>query len=502
MRYCVLLLLMNTYSVGTQMEDIVFREYDIRGKVGSELHIDQVYDVTRAIAYYYLEHNPAVKTVVIGMDGRTHSPAIKAEVSRALLDSGLDVVFVGVCSSPVVYFALHKLPVQAGIMVTASHNPKEYNGLKIDLGHTSLWGKEIQKIRTYYREGRKIENPLRGTEHSIDLIPEYIAYLKEQFAHLIGMDMPIVMDCGNGAAGTVVPKLINQMQWSNVELLYPEVDGTYPNHEADPSSEKNMLDVRRALATGNAQIGIGFDGDVDRMGAMTQEGTLVPADQLLALFARDIVQQHPGLGVVSDVNASDGLVLSLNECGAQMHFSPCGASIVKAVMEKHQALLGGELSCHFFFADRYFGYDDGVYAALRLLELVYSSKESFSSMLSFFPKKHSSRVYRVPCREEEKFALVEYAKNYFMRQTGIELITLDGIRVHTEYGWGLIRASNTQSMLSLRFESDTVDGLKAIKEYFVHALDGAFDTAILWQQLELGGMRETRGITHPVEWVN
>lgn len=484
---------------GQVMEDTVFREYDIRGIVGTELRIEAVYDVARAIAYYFVSNNPGVKTVAVGMDGRTHSPAIKGEVCRALVDSGLDVIFVGVCTSPVVYFSLHEFDVQAGIMITASHNPKEYNGLKLELGHTTLWGKHIQTIRDYYKQGLRIISDHKGSVREEAVIPRYVAWLKQQFAPLVGMQMSVIVDCGNGAGGTVMPQLVEAMEWTNVALLYPEVDGNYPNHEADPSSEKNMRDLRNALATHGARIGIGLDGDCDRMGAMSQQGWLVPADRLLALFARAMVAQHPGMSVVMDINASDGLVEALKQCGAQPHFSPCGAAIVKTVMEEHQALVGGELSCHFFFADRHPGYDDGIYAMMRLLEIVQETQESLEAMLSFFPVKYSSPVVRVPCLEEKKFAYVEYAKNYFAQRSDVTLITIDGVRVYTPYGWALIRASNTQPMLSLRFEADSADDLEKIKKDVVLSLRGTMDVTELCNRLGIKDWRETHRDTYTVE---
>jgi len=472
------------------MKDIVFREYDIRGIVGTELQIEQVYDVVCAIAYYCAQLNPAVKKVALGMDGRTHSPAIKDEACRALADSGLEVIFVGVCPSPVVYFAIDQLPVDMGIMITASHNPQEYNGIKIDLGHRSLWGNDIRTIRDCYKQGLRLQPQRAGIVRSEPLIPRYIAWLREHFAHLVGMRMPVVIDCGNGAGGAVVPDLVKAMEWSDVTLLYAEVDGTYPHHEADPSHEHNMLDLRAALKKHNARVGIGLDGDADRMGVMSADGWLIPADRILALFARTLIDKHPAMAVVIDINASDGLVESLQACGARPYFSPCGHAIVKTTMEQHGALLGGELSCHFFFADRHPGYDDGIYAMMRFFEIVATHQESLESMLAFFPKKYSSPIVRVACPEDKKFWIVEQVKHFFGTQPDCTLITVDGVRICTSYGWGLVRASNTQAMLSMRFESESQEGLRKIQSTIVRVLQHSMDTTALCNQLGLKELHE------------
>jgi phosphomannomutase/phosphoglucomutase len=457
------------------MQDVIFREYDIRGKVDTELRIDQVYDLTRAIVYYFKQHKPDIKTVAIGMDGRTHSPAIKAEMSRALIDSGLDVTFVGMCTSPALYFALNTHHFDAGLMITASHNTKEYNGIKICLGTKSIWGNEIRVIRELYKEKKHIDSAAKGTYTEASIIDEYVAWMVDHFAHLKNMDMSAVIDCGNGAAGTVMPQLVKAMGWKNVRLLYPEVDGTYPNHEADPVVEKNMQDVKNILFATDVQIGIGLDGDCDRMAPMIKQGFLVPGDQLLALFAQPIIQNHPGAGVVFDIKSSAGLIELLEQWGGTLHMSPSGHAIIKDTIKAHGALLGGELSCHFFFNDRYFGYDDGVYAALRLFEMLLKSGKTLDTLLEVFPQKYSSLEFRIPCPEAKKQAIIEKVKTYFASRSDAHLITMDGVRVTLPQGWGIVRASNTQPVLSMRFEGNTQDDLKEIKQDFIEALKDGYD---------------------------
>ena len=462
------------------MPKVIFREYDIRGKVGSELKIDQIYDLGRALAFYIHQKNPAARTVAVGMDGRVHSPEIKDELMRALLDSGLDVTFVGLCHSPALYFALHTLSVDAGVMVTASHNPKEYNGLKICLGKESVWGKEIQELYQLYAQQAYITADRKGCYAEHLIIPAYVAWLVKHFPTLHNMNLSAVIDCANGAGGSVIPQLVKAMGWQKVKVLFPEVDGTYPNHEADPVDIENMQDVKRELETSDVQIAIGLDGDADRMAPMTKAGVLVPGDQLLGIFAQSAALPK-GSAVVCDVKSSVALLERLRELGLKPVLSPSGHSIIKDVMKKHHAPLGGELSCHFFFHDRYFGYDDGVYAMLRLFETVQDT--TLDELLKVYPKMYTSDEYRIACDENKKQLVVQTVKDIFAQKEHAECITIDGVRAAMPYGWGLIRASNTQPVLSMRFESTTPEGLAKIKHDFIHALAPFYEANVLQKRL-------------------
>lgn len=467
------------------MKETIFREYDIRGLVGSELMIEDVYDLARTIAFYLVQLNSAVKTVVVAMDAREHSPEIKDHVCRALIDSGMDVIFMGVCTSPMMYFATYTMPVDAGVMITASHNPKEYNGLKVSLGTHSLWGKQIKELAKLYYAKKYLSADKAGTyaEHSIK--NDYIAWHAEKFAHLKNSDIAAVIDCGNGSAGVVVPDIVQTMGWKNMQLLCAEVDGTFPNHEADPTRIANMQDVKHALETTNAVVGIGFDGDADRMGAMTKEGELVPGDKLIAVFAQPMVKQYPAMTVVYNVVCSAGLTEILEKWGAHTVITPVGHSIIEENMETHNAMLGGETSCHFFFRDRHFGYDDGVYAMFRLIELLVQSKKSLTELLKVFPKKVTSPEFRLPCDEDKKYSMVEEMKALFSQQKNVKILAIDGVRVTTDYGWGIIRASNTQPVLSIRFEANTPRDLQHVKEGFIAVLAHYFDEKYLREQLQM-----------------
>lgn len=461
------------------MLDNVFREYDIRGRVGSELHVEQAYELARAIAVYIVTKKPTASTVVVGMDGRTHSPHLKQEICRALVDSGLDVVFIGVCPSPVMYFSLHQLPVDAGLMITASHNPKEYNGIKLCLGTEVIWGAQLKEICALFKKRLFLTPARKGVYREHGMVEPYIRWLVEHFKELIGFDMPVIVDCGNGAAGTVLPELVRVMQFSGMQLLYEEVDGTYPHHDPDPVNEKNMRMVQEILATTDTLVGFGLDGDCDRMVAMTKRGYLIPGDKLLGIFSIALAQELPGSAVVFDIKSSAALITLLEEIGCIPCMSPSGHSIIKTKMKEHHAVLGGELSCHFFFHDRYFGYDDGIYAMLRLLELLKKSGKTLEELLRVFPHKISSPEIRIHCADEKKAAIVAAVKAEFLSRSDVQVITIDGARVQASYGWGIVRASNTQPELSLRFESDTEQGLLQIKQDFVKALSAYFDEHFL-----------------------
>jgi len=468
------------------MDKQIFREYDIRGKVGSEFDLTQVYALARAIAVHILHKSPDAKKIVVAMDGRAHSLQIKKSLCRALIDSGFDVIFIGVCPTPVMYFSLHQLKVDAGIMITASHNGPEYNGLKMNLGTTSIWGADIQKIRVLYEQRVVVEN-VRSRGHEIEhsMIDRYVDWLANHFSHLQGSDYSMVFDCANGAAGAVVPQLIEKMNWKCAELLYPEVDGTFPNHEANPVVEKNARDLCNAVAAVEADIGFGFDGDADRMAPVTAEGRLIAGDQLLVLYARSVLDTHPHASIIYDIKCSQIVPdLVARACGTA-HVSPSGHSIIKAAIQKHHAALAGELSCHFFFADRYFGYDDGIYAALRLLEIVQESHKTLDELVSELPETFATSEMRFLCAERVKENVVSGAQHYFSQKKIRDISLVDGVRVSTDDGWGIVRASNTQSVICVRCESSTPEGLNRVKKDFYAALVPFFEKDFLNEKMEL-----------------
>lgn len=461
------------------MNDLIFKQYDIRGKVGSELLIENVYGLGLAIAHYFKGERTSFKAISLGMDGRIHSPMIKEELTRAFLDSGIDVIFIGTCPTPVLYFSLFNLDVQGGIIITASHNGKEYNGLKICLDQKSIWGEQIQKIKHSYNEKKSSLANKKGTYSTVNMIDIYISWLKNHFKHLVGMQLSVLIDCGNGAAGTVLPKLIKEMAWKGTDLLYAEVDGNYPNHEADPVVEKNMQDLKKLVIEKPYKFGIGFDGDCDRMAPLTREGAIVPGDKLLAVFANQLVTIQPDSTIVFDIKCSGGLIEVLDALKARWIISPSGHSIIKNEMKKNNALLAGELSCHFFFKDRYYGYDDGIYAMMRLFEIILQTGKNLSELLTIFPEKYNTPEYRIVCEKQQTDLLLAEVIKTFEQDPTVQLMTIDGIRVTMKDGWGLLRPSNTQPVICLRFEANSEINLAKIKQTFINLMTPYINQATL-----------------------
>lgn len=466
------------------MNDSIFRKYDLRGKVGTELIIEHVYDLAKAIVYYCAQQDQKLKTIAVGMDGRVHSPAIKAEVCRAIQDSGFDVLFIGICPSPVLYFTMHTQPVQAGIMITASHNPGEDNGLKLCLGKGSIWGDQIEEIKDLFHKKQQITATQRGGYSTAPMVDLYVEWIANNFPHLRNMSKSVIVDCGNGVGGTIMPQLIEAMNWPYVQLLFAEVDGTYPNHVADPAVEKNMRFVRQELETKKFDFGLGFDGDGDRMAPMTKEGVLLTGDQVLGIFAQDIAKDHPGVAVAFDINCSSGLTEMIEQAGGQACHAPSGVANIKTEMKKHNALLGGEVSCHFIFADRFFGFDDGVYAMMRLFEIIEKTGKTLTELLSAFPKKFSSPTFRIKSDDVTKWKIIEGALETLKQREDVTILTVDGVRATMPYGWGIVRASNTQPAITLRCESSSAQGLARVKADFAAVLQPYLSESALKQICE------------------
>jgi phosphomannomutase/phosphoglucomutase len=365
-------------------------------------------------------------------------------------------------------------------MITASHNGKEYNGIKMCLNKESVWGQQIQAIKAiYHKKVSPHHAPRRGAYSESPMVHIYVAWLAEQFDHLKNMSLSAVVDCGNGAAGAVMPLLCKTMGWDNVLLLYSDIDGNYPHHDADPTKEENMRDVATVLLSTDIQVGIGLDGDADRMAPMTKAGELVLGDKMLALFAQSIVVDQPDLSVVYDIKCSSGLPEALQAMGVTPYVSPTGHSIIKKNMKIRTSALAGELSCHFFFADRYFGYDDGVYAMLRLFDILQKADKPLDELLAIFPRKVSTSEIRFACAESQQELVMEKVHEYFTRIAGAHIMTLDGIRVELYNGWGILRPSNTQPVLCARFEADTQENLMRIKELFIQGLENFYERSYL-----------------------
>lgn len=465
-------------------QEIIFKEYDLRGIVGEEFTEEDSYDLTRAITSYLIEEDSTIQTIALGADGRVHSPSIKKFVTKALIEQGFDVLDLGTCTTPIMYYAMHTMPADAGMMITASHNPGEYNGIKICRGKTNVSGVGIKKIRDRYFKQEFI--PLKesqGKLEEIDSITLYVDHLMSLFPHLLGSDINAIVDCGNGAAGTVLPQLVKRMNWKNVALLYPEIDGTYPNHIADPTVEKYMQDLKRELLNSNAEVGIGFDGDCDRMAPMTKSGKLVKGDQLLTIYGQELLANSPGSSIVFDISSSRALHEVIKKSGGIPHMSPTGIAQVKKKMIETNALIGGEISCHTFFKDRYFGFDDGVYSMLRLFELLKNKNKSLDEYLDAFPTVFTSPLYRLPCQRSLCLEIIESVKEALANRTNVELITIEGLRIHLPDGWAIIRPSNTEPLISMRFEGYTEEGFLRMKKEFYELISPFLNCTAFFDKL-------------------
>ncbi|MGH7259755.1 MAG: phosphomannomutase/phosphoglucomutase [Nitrospiraceae bacterium] len=448
----------------------LFREYDIRGVVGTELTPALAEKIGRA--YGSLAVRAGAKAVAMGRDGRTSAMQMREALLKGLLGCGLDVVDIGVCPTPLLYYALFTLPVGGGVMITASHNPPEYNGFKLCLGKDSMHGDAIQALQVDIGKGQFETGQGMVSEHPI--IPDYMAYIKKSFAHVKAGTLTVVVDCGNGMGGLVGPDAL-RLLGCRVTGMYEDVDGQFPNHDPDPTVVDNLQDLIKKVRETKADVGIAYDGDADRIGAVDEHGDILWGDKLLVLYARDILSEKPGSTIISEVKASLSLYDDIQRRGGKPIMWKTGHSLIKAKMKTEKAALAGEMSGHMFFADRYFGYDDAIYASCRLIEILAKAGKPLSALLADLPATSVTPEIRVDCPDAVKFDLVKRVTASLTKrakarpsdqQPGLairDVITIDGIRVVFEDGWGLIRASNTQPALVLRFEASSPDRLAAIR---------------------------------------
>ena len=444
----------------------IFRQYDIRGVWEKDLTNEIAELIGRAFASYLLKSiNKERAKVSVGRDARLHSGTIQDSLVKGLNNSGIDVVDLGVCPTPLQYYSLFKLPIDGGIMITGSHNPPEFNGFKLSVGRETLFGDTIQAVKKVldakdFRSGK-------GTIESCPIIDDYINFVKDKFQSLSGIK--VVVDAGNGVGGLVAPKLLKLLGAEVVEL-YCEPDGRFPNHHPDPVDEKNIVDLIAKVKETKAHVGIGYDGDADRIGAVDEEGEIIWGDRLMIIFARDILKEHKGAKIIGEVKCSQTLYDDIAAHGGVPIMWKTGHSLIKEKLKKEHAMLAGEMSGHLFFADRYFGYDDAIYASLRLLEIIKKAGQPYSTkaLLQDAPRMTSTPEIRFDCPDEIKFKIVDKAVEAFKEYPSI---TIDGIRIKFEDGWALIRASNTQPALVLRFEAKNKDRLKEIKSFVETRLD-------------------------------
>jgi phosphomannomutase/phosphoglucomutase len=436
----------------------IFRAYDIRGDAQTELSDELITGIAKAIGTIAGEMDE--QTLVVGCDGRTSSPRIKSALIRALMESGRDVIDIGMVPTPLLYFATRHLSCKSGVMVTGSHNPPEHNGLKIVLNQQTIAAGGIQQIRDGVVSGQFSQG--NGRMIREDIVPPYL----EEVLHDIAIAVPlkIVIDAGNGATGGIAPPLFEDLG-CEVVPLYCDVDGTFPNHPPDTSDEDNLADLARVVQEQGADFGVAFDGDGDRLAVVTSSGRIVRSDVLLMIYAQDVVARNPGADVVFDVKCSRNLTRLITRHGGRPVLWKTGHAFMKEKMRETGALLGGEFSGHMFFGERWYGFDDGMYAAARLAEILSTHGDSLDDAIADLPASINTPEIIIPVAEQNKFSLIERIVSTADFSSG-KINTMDGIRVDFTDGWGLVRASNTGAALTARFEADTEENLELIKAEF------------------------------------
>jgi phosphomannomutase/phosphoglucomutase len=436
------------------MNPRVFREYDIRGHAENDFPDDFVTELGKSMGAYLADRG--ARRVTLGRDCRLSSPRIHTAIKRELLAAGLDVVDVGIVHTPALYFSVFHLQADGGVMITASHNPGEDNGFKIVHGKSTIHGAEIQKLRERIEKRAYRTGVAAGKTSDHDILRDYVDYIVKNI-QLGPRRFKIVVDGGNGTGGIAIMPILEKLGL-DATGIYVDPDGNFPNHHPDPTVPANLADLMARVAETGAEVGIALDGDADRVGAVDGQGRILWGDQLLMLFARDILKKQPGATFVSEVKCSQALFDDIARQGGRAIMWKVGHSLIKVKMKEEKAVLAGEMSGHMFFADRWFGFDDAVYAGLRLIELLTHSPKTLAALFDTLPVLHNTPEIRMPCSDDIKFEVVRRAADWFRDRYAV--VDIDGVRVMFQdggknVGWGLVRASNTGPVLVMRFEGDT-----------------------------------------------
>jgi phosphomannomutase/phosphoglucomutase len=449
----------------------IFREYDIRGIAERDLNAEFAECLGKAYSLYISGRTPLASrrnlTVSVGRDCRLTSDSYAQALISGLRQGGLDVIDLGICPTPLTYFSVFEMNLDGGIMVTGSHNPADYNGFKTCVGKDTIHGHQIQEIRALMEKvnsGFKL-NAAEGSLSELPIIPKYIDYLVSNAKGL--KPKKIVLDAGNGTASTVAPELFKKLG-AEVIPLFCELDGRFPNHHPDPTVPENLEQLVEKVRSEKADFGVAFDGDSDRIGLVDEKGRILYGDELMVLFSRSVLKERPGATIISEVKSSHRLYNDIAKHGGKPIMWKTGHSLIKSKMKETGAALAGEMSGHIFFADRYFGFDDAIYAAVRVYEIASQTPGPVSSLLADLPPSVSTPEIRVDCEEEKKFILVEETKKKLKQ--AYKITDIDGVRVDFGDGWGLVRASNTQPVLVLRFEAPSSARLNEIRTVVESAL--------------------------------
>jgi len=424
----------------------IFREYDIRGIADSELPDAGVKALGQAFGTYLIRRHS--RKVNLARDCRLSSGRLHDALLAGLLAAGCEVTDLDIVPTPLLYYSVFHLRADAGVMITGSHNPSDYNGFKVMHGKSTIHGEEIQKIRQLI-ETADFKNGV-GSLKAFDIATPYVDEISAQFK--LPRRVKVVSDAGNGTAGPVFRRILEKLNCDSHELFF-EMDGRFPNHHPDPTQPENLRHLVAAVLANKADVGLAFDGDSDRLGAVDEQGTVLYGDQLMIIYGREILSRKPGATIIGEVKSSQNMYDDLRRHGANAIMWKTGHSLIKAKMQETNAELAGEMSGHMFFADRYYGFDDALYAACRLLEIVANSGKPLSSQLSDLPPTFATPEIRVDCPDASKFAIVSAVRERFQRD--YDVIAIDGARINFGRGWGLVRASNTQPVLVLRFEAQS-----------------------------------------------
>ena len=437
------------------MNQNIFREYDIRGIVGEQLTDETVLTVAKAVGTFFNQNG--AKRIAVGFDARESSPRFRDLLVRGFNETGCDVVLIGRVPTPVLYHTVYTKNVDGGVMITGSHNPPDHNGFKICLGKSTLYGAQIQEIKEIALSGNFADGA--GACENLEVLADYESDILSKI-NLGNRKLKVVVDGGNGMGGVTGVPIYEKL---GVELvkLFTEPDSNFPNHHPDPTVEENLQDCIRAVKEFGADLGIAFDGDGDRIGIVDENGHIIWGDELMILLSREILKEKPNSTIIAEVKCSQNLFDDIEKHGGKAIMWKAGHSIIKAKMKETGAALAGEMSGHIFFADRFYGFDDATYAGARVLEILSKTDKKVSEILSDLPEKFSTPELRMDCADELKFEIVAEIAEEFARTN--EVITIDGARILFENGWGLVRASNTQAILVLRFEADSEENLQLIR---------------------------------------
>ena len=434
----------------------IFRQYDIRGVVDKDLTLETVELLGKAIGSYFRTNDR--KEVALGRDCRLSSPRFSEALSTGLLSTGCRITDLGIIPTPLLYFTMYTKNTEAGVIITGSHNPPDYNGFKVMMGKETLYGEAIQDILKII-QGQAFVEEEGSSVKKYDIVGEYQDYILQNIK--LEKKLKVIVDAGNGTAGVVAVPIFQELG-CEVIPLYCEMDGTFPNHHPDPTLPEALQDLIQEVRETEADLGIAYDGDGDRIGVIDDKGRIIWGDMLMVLFSRDILPSHPGAPVISEVKASKVLYEEVEKLGGRPIMWKTGHSLIKKKIKEEKALLAGEMSGHIFFADRFFGFDDAIYSSARLMEILSRSDKKISEMFSDLPQTYNTPEIRIYASDEVKFKIVEDVKKELAQKYPI--IDVDGVRAIFPTGWGLVRASNTQEALVLRFEADTEKDLKDIQD--------------------------------------